>query len=336
MKAKTLAALLLVALIGAPSLWAQEELEIIDQNGDRVGNAQIELQVDDTGEEAPVAGKSAKIEGDRIIIIDQDGNKQEIDISSARGVSVQQSVQTINENGEQKTVRKSKAIIIKPNGERQVIELDGPIDGNDTPMPNMPVLHFEMLKDFGEMPHGLQIFGQGLPGSMRASLGKASKFMVGIHCEPVSDQLRAHLDLSDKVGLIVNAISPSSPAETAGIHKHDILLVADDKELTGIDVLGEVVELVGNEGSEVSLTAIRNGKEITFTLKPVERPANQRIEMGIPRFQFRQMGPGIIDNMEGEADDIQEQMQRMQQQFDQMKQRMDERAKQMLQDRDNN
>lgn len=335
MKPKTIA-LLLAAFFVTPSLWAQDEIEIIDENGERVGNHQIEIQIENTdGDAAAVA--SAKIEGDKIIIIDKDGNTQEIDISDAKGVSVQQSVQTVNNNGEQKTVRKSKAVITKPNGDRQVIELDGPIDGGEMAMPNMPEIHVEMLDNFGEMPMGLRIFGHdGLPGSLKTFRGNPSKYMIGVHCEPVGDQLRAHLDLTDDVGLIVKSVSPGSPSESGGIHKHDILIVAEDKELTDVEVLSSVIDLVGEEGNEISITAIRNGKEVSFSFKPVERPAGGQMEMVMPRFQFQRLGPGIIAEPGGDFGDMRQQMERMQQQFDEMKQLMDQRRQQMMQNSDQN
>ena len=293
---------LLTSIACVPGLWAQEQIEIVNQNGERVGNAQIQVQLDNQqGNGAVVVAggqdRQFKIEGDKIIIVDENGQTQEIDIAGAKSVSVQQSVKTVNKDGEQQTVRHGKAVIITPDGQRQVIELGAPIEGEDV---EMPQVEFQ-FQGFGDMPEGLKMFHGGLPGSIRISANSLGKYMIGVMCEPVSEDLRAHLDLNEGVGLIVQSVSPDSPAATAGITQHDILLIAEDKELTSTQDLIEVVQTVGAEGKSLNVTAIRAGKEISFTLTPAERPADQmdKVILGGPDFQFQQFGPGIIVEGDG-------------------------------------
>lgn len=218
-------------------------------------------------------------------------------LPAQKSVSVQQSVKTVNKDGEQQTVRQGKAIIITPDGQRQVIELGGPIEGDGLEMPQMDF----QFEGFGDMPEGLKMFRGGLPGSIRVMATTLGKYMIGISCEPVSEDLRAHLDLNEGIGLIVQSVGPDSPAAAAGIAQHDILLIAEDKELASTQDLIDVVQTVGAEGKPLILTAIRAGKEISFTLTPVERPADQteNIILGGPDVQFRQFGPGIIVDGEG-------------------------------------
>ena len=327
MKTKLFLALL-TSLTCLPGLWAQEQIEIINENGQRVGSARVQVQVDNQEGDGDIvvgaagADRQFKIEGDKIIIIDENGDTQEIDIAGAKSVSVQQSVKTVDKDGEKQTVRQGRAIIITPDGERQVIELGGPIEGEDLEMPQFDF----QFEGFGDMPKGLKVFRGGLPGMIRVSPATLGKYMIGVSCEPVSEELRAHLDLNEGIGLIVQAVGPDTPSAAAGIERHDILMIAEDKELATTQDLIDVIQTVGSEGKALNLTAIRAGKEISFAVTPAERPADQmeRVILGGPDFQFRQFGPGVI--VEGEGDDV---MIDVQKQMEQMRKQMQEMEKMM-------
>ncbi len=78
------------------------------------------------------------------------------------------------------------------------------------------------------------------------------------------------VDNNDNVVII--DVTPASPAMEAGLQPSDILYKVDDKPL--IDESGrsfsidEVAALIrGEEGSEVSVTVLRNGEEQTFTMQ---------------------------------------------------------------------
>lgn len=324
---------LLVALMGAPSMFAQEDdgkIVIVDKDGKQIGAAQIQIEAQD--DDGPISiGRQFKIEGDKIIITDENGERREIDISGARSVSVQQSVKSVDNDGEQKTVAHGKAIIIGPDGEKQVIELGAPLDGAEGNGVRM-MFGTDLPEGLfvGDEPMALKFFRSQIPGEHQLA---PSKYMIGVNCEPVGDQIRAHLNLESGVGLIIQSVSEESPAETAGIQKHDILMFADDTELTSVADLSEVVERAGKENKSFSLTAIRAGNEISLKIKPVERPAdlmrNDGFFFGDPemKMQFRQLGPGIIvgdgvglpEEMQKQMDEIRERMRQVELE---MKQRM--------------
>jgi len=337
---------LLAALMGAPSMFAQEDdgkIVIVDKDGKQIGAAQIQIEAQD--DDGPISiGRQFKIEGDKIIITDENGERREIDISGARSVSVQQSVKSVENDGEQKTVAHGKAIIIGPDGEKQVIELGAPLDGaEDNGVRMMFGADFPEGLFVGDEPMALKFFRNQIPGENHRPI---SKFMIGINCEPVSDQLRSHLNLESGVGLIVQSVSEESPAAIAGIQKHDILMFADDTELTSVAELSGVVERAGKENKSFSLTAIRAGNEISLKIKPIERPANQMLNDGIffgdpdMKMQFRQLGPGIIvgdgiglpDEMQKQMDEIRERMRQVELE---MKQRMKKLQLEQDQDEDN-
>jgi len=85
---------------------------------------------------------------------------------------------------------------------------------------------------------------------------------LGVETSPVSETLTEQLNLPRGVGLVVLHIAPDSPASSAMLQAHDILLKLDDQQL--VDTL-QLAVLVRNhkDGDEVVLTYLRGGKEAT-------------------------------------------------------------------------
>ena len=296
-----------------------ENIVLIDQNGKQVGSAAVKVEKDG-GSAVVVAGdRNFKIQGDKIIITDDSGETKEIDISGARSVSVQQSSQTVNDNGQEKTQVHGKAIIIGPDGERQEIELGSPLEKGQF------MFFGEKLPEglvLGDEPLAFEFFQKRMPEGSQAKV-QLSKYMIGVMCEPVDEQVRAHLNLENGVGLTVKSTSEDSPAAEAGVKKWDILMYADDKQLGTIADLSDVVDRAGKEGKSISITAIRKGAEVQLEITPTERPQTGEV-MFAPNVQFREFGPGVIGKMDM-PQDMQQQFERFQQRLEQMEKMFNER-----------
>lgn len=297
------------------------KVQIINQDGETVRDATIRIQ----GQGLPAgigggkAGRRIKVERNqdgKFVITAPDGTQQEIDIDGATSVTVNQSTETIDNNGQKETKSVGKAIIVGPDGKRHEIDLGG---------------------------------GEGALFALPGFEGMASverlnnSFMIGVNCEPVSEALRAQLQLDDKSGLIVVNVVDDSPAGKAGIQKHDILMNANDRELATNDDLVEAVQTAGQEDSNVSLILVRGGKEQDIDVTPTKRTGATISLEGMPKIfrfpndgeaggfnmKFRQMGPGIIvgqgsaKTFEGNFDqDMQSRMEAMQKQMDEMHREM--------------
>jgi len=129
--------------------------------------------------------------------------------------------------------------------------------------------------------------------------------------------LRAQLDLPEGQGLLIDRVMPNSPAEKAGLKRHDILLRANDKELRNKQDLVELVTVEGEKGGQIALEVLRRGHRETVYVTPEERPAEAMMppmpfggefgppagmpfaqdplrEFGPEGFEFRHFGPGVI------------------------------------------
>ena len=84
--------------------------------------------------------------------------------------------------------------------------------------------------------------------------------------------LRTHLQLADDVGVVVDDVVPDSPAEKAGLRKHDVLIEVDGEQITDMTVLQKAV--AASDGKPVELKLIRLAKEMTMAVTPEERPAD--------------------------------------------------------------
>jgi len=290
-------------------------------------------------------GKPTKIEikDGKLIIIDQNGNHQEIDVMGANVLSVTQSSSEENIDGKIQNKSHGKAIIVGPDGKKTEIEFDGPIA-----LPGMTELKGipapgRIRARAGNAPMEFEWKSEALPPGLNFVQGDVSKFFIGVMAVPVEETLRVHLGLDENAGLVVKSVTPDSPAAKAGLQEHDILLFADESQLTDIQSLGKVVDQAGSDSKGMTLTLLRAGKEIRVELSPAERPKADLnllagdlmmpgLELGeIPGgkrilrlYDLERLGPGLLFGADGEG-----QPEAMQQMQEVMKRAAEEMRNQM-------
>lgn len=107
-------------------------------------------------------------------------------------------------------------------------------------------------------------------GSNPSASPETSDWWLGLQCRPVEEGLRAQLGLGETQGLIVEKIVPKSPAEKAGLRRHDVLVSADGKPLKSpLDLIGVVNAA---EGKKMAVECVRSGQKDKVTLQPERRP----------------------------------------------------------------
>ncbi|TSC73649.1 MAG: hypothetical protein G01um101444_495 [Parcubacteria group bacterium Gr01-1014_44] len=101
---------------------------------------------------------------------------------------------------------------------------------------------------------------------------------LGIRYVILNKAIQQHFKLpTEKGALIVReglphdyAILPGSAAAEAGLKEHDIILTANDKEITEKETLEDILENC-NVGDEMKLKVFRKGKNLSFSLKLEDR-----------------------------------------------------------------
>ncbi|MGA2229326.1 MAG: PDZ domain-containing protein [Tepidisphaeraceae bacterium] len=114
----------------------------------------------------------------------------------------------------------------------------------------------------------------------------ANVTFLGVGAEPVSEAMGEQLQLQPGFGLMVQSISPGSPAEAAGIKRYDVLTKLDDQLLIAPAQLEALVRSHKN-GDQVTITLIHAGQTATVTAKlgtnvaggPVSIPASPKVRV---------------------------------------------------------
>jgi serine protease Do len=93
--------------------------------------------------------------------------------------------------------------------------------------------------------------------------------LFGAMLEPISDALRAQLDVPVGQGLLVSGVRADGPSAFAGLKPNDVLLTLGDKPLASADDLTKHLKAAGE--SAVPLKLIRAGKQATISVRPIYR-----------------------------------------------------------------
>lgn len=121
------------------------------------------------------------------------------------------------------------------------------------------------------------------------------KHWIGLLGGPVSDELRAQLDIPAGEGVLVRSVVPNSPAEKAGLQVFDVVLRANDTPLTDITDLLALVKSQGESGGQITLDVLRRGQHQSLTVTPEARPETPVPSLGrsgqpMPFGMFRPRG----------------------------------------------
>jgi hypothetical protein len=141
-----------------------------------------------------------------------------------------------------------------------------------------------------------------------AVVNEVPAYWIGLMGGPVTDELRAHLELPEDQGILVREVVPESPAAKAGVQQYDILLRAGDSQLSGMRDLVDHVAKAGESESAIKLDLIRRGRQETTEVTPEKRPermaavpGNRDFNLQLPEgaegqfpFQFRNFGPDVL------------------------------------------
>jgi hypothetical protein len=110
---------------------------------------------------------------------------------------------------------------------------------------------------------------------------------LGMRLTRASAVLRQQLALERGAGLVVDAVTPGSRAERAGLRQHDVLVMLDDQLLILPDQLEALVEAAPGDAS-LQCTVLRGGRRMTipFDAAMVAKP----VAAAVPN---RESAPGL-------------------------------------------
>ncbi len=104
------------------------------------------------------------------------------------------------------------------------------------------------------------------------ALAAGPRYFIGVHAEPVSPALRAHVEVPEGA-LIVEEVIDDSPAEEAGIRQYDIIVSINGKPVESVE--GLVTRVQESEGKAIEVGLLRHGDDRRITLTPQKRDAKE-------------------------------------------------------------
>jgi hypothetical protein len=114
----------------------------------------------------------------------------------------------------------------------------------------------------------------GVPGHHHEKGPKVPVTFLGVETSQVPDVLSEQLGLAKGLGLVVEYVEPNSPAAAAGIQQNDILKMLNDQILIEPSQLRKLLQTFP-EGTDVTLTILRKGKEQKITVKLAKKEVPQ-------------------------------------------------------------
>ena len=127
----------------------------------------------------------------------------------------------------------------------------------------------QAVEDAEEVDNGIkEKRGEGAPRALPENKRRGAAWL-GVLTKPVSETLKAHLDVED--GVVLDYVAPDSPASRSGLRQHDILLSVAGKKVSSQQDLREAIQK-HNPGDKVNLEVIVQGGKGEREVEMAERP----------------------------------------------------------------
>jgi hypothetical protein len=138
---------------------------------------------------------------------------------------------------------------------------------------------------------------------------------LGVETSDVPRVVSEQLGLPRGFGLVVDYVVPDGPAAAAGVQQNDILRMLNDQILTEPDQLSKLIRSF-SEGTTVTLTVLRKGKEEKIGVKLSKKEVSERSDMWRdhrgPRFNFNfdghDWGDFGMDDLKEKMNQLKEQL----------------------------
>ena len=136
--------------------------------------------------------------------------------------------------------------------------------------------------------------------------GRVMRGWLGVHIQPVTEDISASLGLESAEGAIVARVQPESPAAVAGLETGDVIIAVDQLPVEDTRALTQMISAI-DAGTSTTLTVWRDGAamELMAAIANAEPPAEASAEMSeadeagnLDTFGLR------LENVDPEAGDV--------------------------------
>lgn len=106
--------------------------------------------------------------------------------------------------------------------------------------------------------------------------GKVERSWMGVGIQDMTPELAKSMGVKIDHGVVVNKVYPKSPAEKAGLKEGDVIIKCNNENVATSSELQKIV-MNSKVGSELKLTIIRDGKEMTVKVITEKMPEEESI-----------------------------------------------------------
>lgn len=122
--------------------------------------------------------------------------------------------------------------------------------------------------------------GFAIPSNMTRSVteqlaanGRVLRGQLGVGIQPLTSELAQGLGMKDARGVLINSVTPGSPAEKAGIRRGDVIVTLNGQPVTDTNSLRNRIAAAG-PNADVKLGILREGREQEVTARLAESQAS--------------------------------------------------------------
>lgn len=149
---------------------------------------------------------------------------------------------------------------------------------------------------------GYEGIGFAIPSNTAKSImeqliktGKVVRGYVGVSMQDVDEQMAKALGLKSTKGAVIAQVMEGSPADKANLRQGDVIIKVNGKEVENRDEIRKQI-IPKQPGTEVELSLIRDGKEITVNVTLAEAPSEPIAakEEAPSKKSFERLGINVI------------------------------------------
>ena len=201
-----------------------------------------------------------------------------------------------------------------PNPYQDHLQIDAPINRGNSGGPAVN-LHGEVIGVNTSIvsPTGGNVgIGFAVPSSTASVViddlkahGRVMRGWLGVHIQPVTEDIAASLGLESTEGAIIASVQPESPALVAGLEAGDVIIAVDQLPVEDTRALTQMIAAI-DAGASTTLTVWRDGQamEITAAIASTAPPVEASAEVSGADEAGRLDTFGLrLENVDAAADD---------------------------------
>ncbi len=123
------------------------------------------------------------------------------------------------------------------------------------------------------------------PGELVAPRGREFSWerrkYIGVYLDELNEEMSAFFGVKDGIGLLVNRLTPGSPADKAGLKVGDVIVKAEGRRVETVNALSGAVQ-DKKKGDKIKLEVLRDKKPLSIDVEVYEEESGGALSWALP------------------------------------------------------